>query len=171
MTAQSMILIGLGANLPSRRFGPPQRTLVAALKALEDQGVCVVKRSRWYISAALPVSDQPRYVNAVAAVATELSPAALLELLHTIEREFGRLRTVANAARELDLDLLAYGDVISTQNPPLLPHPRLAERAFVLRPLCDIDPAWRHPLLGKSAMELAEAVSQGADVELSEDQG
>ena len=163
-----MILIGLGANLPSSRFGPPRKTLEAALDELESQGVHVVMRSRWYSSAPVPATDQPRYLNAVAAVETELAPEALLDLLHTIERDFGRRRSVANTAREIDLDLLAYGDVIRAHLPPILPHPRLAERAFVLRPLCDIDPAWRHPQLGLSAMALAEAASKGADVKIYE---
>jgi 2-amino-4-hydroxy-6-hydroxymethyldihydropteridine diphosphokinase len=161
-----VILIGLGANLPSRRFGTPKKTLEAALDELENRGVHVVLRSRWYSSAPVPPSDQPRYVNAVVAVATDLSPEALLELLHAIEREFGRHRTVANAAREIDLDLLTYDDLIRTQLPPLLPHPRLAERAFVLRPICDIDPGWIHPQSGLSAHELAEAVGRSADVQL-----
>jgi 2-amino-4-hydroxy-6-hydroxymethyldihydropteridine diphosphokinase len=169
VTQQSTILIGLGANLPSRRFGPPHKTLEAALVALEGHGVQVVSRSRWYSTAALPLSDQPRYLNAVVAVETELSPEKLLELLHAIEHDFGRNRSVANAARGIDLDLLAYGNVIRTQKSPILPHPRLAERAFVLRPLCDIDPAWCHPQLGKSALELAETVSAGADVQLWDD--
>ena len=163
-----MILVGLGANLPSDRFGPPRKTLEAALAALEDRGVRVVGRSRWYSSAPVPPSGQPRYVNAVAAVATDLSPDALLDMLHSIEREFGRSRTVANAARKIDLDLLAYGDLIRTQTPPLLPHPRLAERAFVIRPICDIDPAWRHPQLKRSAAELAGAL-ESADVEICDD--
>lgn len=163
-----MIFIGLGANQPSARFGAPKKTLEAALDALESQGVRVVQRSRWYSSAPLPPSSQPRYLNAVAAVETDLSPEALLDLLHAIERDFGRQRTVRNAAREIDLDLLAYGDLISTQSPPFLPHPRLAERAFVLLPLCDIDPAWRHPQLGRSAGELAAGAAEGADVELCE---
>jgi 2-amino-4-hydroxy-6-hydroxymethyldihydropteridine diphosphokinase len=140
-----VILIGLGANLPSRRFGTPKKTLEAALDELENRGVHVVLRSRWYSSAPVPPSDQPRYVNAVVAVATDLSPEALLELLHAIEREFGRHRTVANAAREIDLD---------------------AERAFVLHPICDIDPGWIHPQSGLSAHELAEAVGGSADVQL-----
>lgn len=161
-----MILIGLGANLPSARFGPPKKTLEAALDELESRGIRVVKRSRWYSSAPLPPSGQPRYLNAVAAVETDLAPAALLDLLHAIERDFGRRRTVRDAAREIDLDLLAYGDLISAHSPPILPHPRLAERAFVLLPLCDIDPAWRHPQLGRSASELAEVAAGGADVEL-----
>lgn len=161
-----MILIGLGANLPSARFGPPKRTLEAALEELESHGVRVVARSRWYSSAPVPPSGQPRYLNAVAAIETDLSPEALLALLHAIEGDFGRQRTVSNAAREIDLDLLAYGDLISTQKSPILPHPRLAERAFVLLPLCDIDPAWRHPQLGRNAGELAETAAEGADVKL-----
>lgn len=163
---QNLILIGLGANLPSRRFGAPKKTLVAALTELESRGAHVVTRSRWYSSAPVPPSGQPRYLNAAAAIETELSPEALLDLLHTIERDFGRRRTARNAAREIDLDLLAYGDLIRTQSAPILPHPRLAKRAFVLRPICDIDPAWRHPQLGQSAAELAEAVAQGADVHI-----
>ncbi|NKB50110.1 MAG: 2-amino-4-hydroxy-6-hydroxymethyldihydropteridine diphosphokinase, partial [Alphaproteobacteria bacterium] len=89
------------------------------------------------------------------AVETGLSPEDLLGLLHHIELEFGRQRTVTNAAREIDLDLLAYGDLIRRDASPILPHPRLAERAFVLRPICDIDPLWRHPQLDKSAQDLA----------------
>lgn len=164
-----MILIGLGANLPSTRFGAPMATLKAALGELENRGVRVVKLSSWYSSAPVPPSGQPRYINAVAAVDTELSPAALLDALHTIEHQFGRRRAIANAAREIDLDLLAYGNVVSLDSPPILPHPRLAGRAFVLRPLCDIDPAWRHPQSGKSARELAEAVAEGADIDLCDD--
>ena len=117
-----MILIGLGANLSSFRFGTPKMTLEASLEELESRGVHVVERSRWYSSAAVPPSDQPRYVNAVAAVATDLPPQALLELLHAIERDFGRRRAQKNAAREIDLDLLAYGDLVRVQSPPLLPH-------------------------------------------------
>lgn len=166
-----MILIGLGANLPSARFGAPKETLEAALAELEARGVRVVKRSRWYSSAPVPPSGQPRYINAVVAVETELSPEDLLHLLHAIEHDFGRHRTVGNAAREIDLDLLAYDEVVSPQLPPILPHPRMAERAFVLRPLCDIDPAWRHPVSGRSARDLAEAVAEGADVELYEEAG
>lgn len=162
---QTMILIGLGANLPSEKFGAPMKTLEAALEELESRGVRVVKRSRWYSSAALPISDQPRYLNAVVSVETKLSPNALLELLHIIERDFGRHRTVANAAREIDLDLLAYGDVIRSKILPILPHPRLADRAFVLRPICDIDPDWRHPLSGQSAVQLVAAVDE-ADLQL-----
>ena len=97
-----------------------------------------------------------------------MTPEALLALLHAIERDFGRQRSVPDAAREIDLDLLAYGDIIRDRPPPILPHPRLAQRAFVLLPLCDIDPAWRHPQSGRSAGDLAAEAAEGADVELCE---
>lgn len=161
---QKLILIGLGANLASPRFGAPEKTLAAALAELETRGVHVARRSRWYSSAAVPPSDQPRYINAVAAVETDLSPVALLEVLHAIERDFGRRRSVPNAARVIDLDLLAYGDLIRTGAAPLLPHPRLAERAFAVLPICDIAPDWRHPELGRSAAELAKSVAKQADI-------
>ena len=104
----------------------------------------------------MPASDQPWFVNGVAEVATRLDPAALLVLLHAVEREFGRTRGVANAARVLDLDLLAYGATVADgrNGGPILPHPRLHERAFVLVPLVDLAPDWRHPVLGKTATEL-----------------
>ena len=151
-----MILLGLGANLPSSRFGPPRATLEAALNALEAAGVRVVQRSRWYESAPQPPSGQPWYVNGVAQVETSLAPSELLVLLHRIEADLGRERGVANAARTVDLDLLDYhGRVSRPGEVPVLPHPRLAERLFVLRPLAEIAPDWRHPASGEHAADLA----------------
>jgi len=144
-----MIIIGLGGNLPSARFGSPQATLNAALAALEEQGLRVTARSRWYESAPVPLTDQPWFVNGVAAVETDLSPKALLALLLATEQHFGRVRSVPNAARIIDLDLLLYHDeVINDAEGLIIPHPRLHERAFVLLPLRDIAPDWRHPVLG-----------------------
>lgn len=156
-----MILIGLGANLPNPRFGAPKATLAAALEELDGRGVRVTARSRWYTSAPVPASDQPDYVNAVVAVESALGPEELLAMLLDIEGRFGRRRSVPNAARIIDLDLLAYDDLVreSPEFPPVLPHPRMAGRAFVLRPLCDIAPDWRHPVTGATAAELARAVA------------
>lgn len=142
-----MIVVALGANLPSA-FGAPRATCEAALAMLETRGVRVLRCSRWYRTAPVPVSDQPWYVNAVAAVDTRLPPASLLNVLHEIEARLGRVRSVANAARVIDLDLLAYGDRVGGPPGPVIPHPRLHERAFVLLPLRDVAPDWRHPGTG-----------------------
>ena len=151
-----MILIGIGANLPSSKFGAPPQSLEAALQQLSDAGVAIVARSRWYRSAPVPASDQPFYVNGVARIATTLEPKPLIELLHGNEARFGRVRGTRNAPRPLDLDLLAYDERLSQPGDPgpELPHPRLHERAFVLRPLAEVAPAWRHPRLGRSVAEM-----------------
>jgi len=143
-----MILIGLGANLPSR-VGPPLATLAAALEALEGAGVRIVARSRWYRTAPVPASDQPWFINGVVGVETALVPADLLALLQRIERDFGRHRGVPNAARTLDLDLLDYDGRVETGPNLVLPHPRLHERAFVLLPLAEVAPDWVHPVLNR----------------------
>jgi 2-amino-4-hydroxy-6-hydroxymethyldihydropteridine diphosphokinase len=149
-----MILVALGANLPGPA-GPPLAQCEAALERLAEAGIRVIGRSRWYESVPVPASDQPRYVNGVVAVGTDRAPVALLETLQAVERALGRVRSVANAARTIDLDLLDYdGLVRDTGDPPILPHPRMAERAFVLRPLADVMPAWRHPVSGRSVGEL-----------------
>ncbi len=154
-----MIVIGLGANLPSPRYGGPQGACEVALDALGAAGVAVLRRSRWYRSAPVPASDQPWFVNAVAEVETGLAAAELLDLLHRIEREMGRERRVRDEARVIDLDLLVYGETVSGPGEsPVLPHPRLAERAFVVLPLADLAPGWRHPGTGQSLAEMVRAL-------------
>jgi 2-amino-4-hydroxy-6-hydroxymethyldihydropteridine diphosphokinase len=161
-TTAPPILIGLGANLPSPVHGAPASTLEAALRRLEERGVNLLSRSHWWESAPIPVSDDPWYVNGVAEVATTLGPEALLALLHDVEAEFGRVRPYPNAPRVLDLDLLAYGNVRHEGPlPPLLPHPRLAERGFVLLPRAEIRPEWRHPVSGRSLPEMIAALPPG----------
>ena len=151
-----MILIGIGANLPSNRFGGPRDTCAAALAALNAlTGVRVVAKSRWFESAPVPASDQPWFINGVARVETELSPAKLLDALHAIEADFGRVRAERNAPRVLDLDLLAYDKVLISDGEVEIPHPRLHERAFVLLPLGDVAPDWVHPAMGQKLRDLA----------------
>ena len=162
-----MILIGLGANEPSA-IGPPAATLSAALAALAVDGVAIEARSRWYRSAPVPASAQPWFTNGVARVSTGLSPAALLQLLHRIEARFGRERRCANEARPIDLDLLAVDDVVRDAPPPVLPHPRLHLRAFVLLPLREVAPEWRHPALGRTVDELIAALPADSQAMLEE---
>lgn len=164
-----MIFIGIGANLASPRFGSPRNACEAALKEVEKQGITLLRRSRWYRSEPVPVSDQPWYINAVAALETDLAPAELLARLHEIEAEFGRVRKVRNEARIIDLDLLAYGTRVSGDGEvPILPHPRLSERAFVVLPLVEIAPDWRHPVSGLSGPELVAALPAGQVTEPDE---
>ncbi len=162
----AVIFVGLGANLDHPRYGAPARTLDAALEALGRHGIAPVARSRRYRSAPVPASDQPWFVNLVAAVETGLSPAALLAALHEIEAQFGRTRHRPNEARVLDLDLLAYDDRVSAPGEvPVLPHPRLAERAFVVLPLREVAPDWRHPESGLAIAELARRLGPDATAE------
>jgi 2-amino-4-hydroxy-6-hydroxymethyldihydropteridine diphosphokinase len=156
-----VILIALGANLPSTA-GPPAATLKSALDRLADQGVKIRSVSSFYESPAWPDPADPKFVNAVAVVETALQPVELLALLHGIETAHGRLRSTVNAPRSLDLDLLDYdGRLIS--DGVTLPHPRLAQRAFVLVPLAEIAPAWRHPVTGQSVGELLDGLPGRGD--------
>lgn len=161
-----MILIAIGANLPGRA-GTPRDNCEAALVALGTAGVRVTKRSRWYRTPPWPPSDQPWYVNGVVAVETTLDPAALLAVLHRVERDFGRVREAgtANAPRPLDLDLIDYEGRVRSEPPPVLPHPRLEGRAFVLRPLADVAPGWQHPVTRRSVGELLAALPPDAVAE------
>jgi 2-amino-4-hydroxy-6-hydroxymethyldihydropteridine diphosphokinase len=133
--------IGMGANLPSRA-GPPEATLTAAAARLESLGH-VARRSSLFLTDPVGFADQPRFVNAVVALETDLEPRALLNALLRIEQEFGRDRSsgLANRPRTLDLDILLFGN-IELREPGLeIPHPRLAERLFALLPLCEIAPS------------------------------
>ena len=155
-TGQSGIFVALGANLEHPIYGPPRRVLEAALAELGHRGVVARKVSSWYRTAPVPASDQPWYVNAVAEVATSLSADGLLGCLHQVEDLFGRVRTVPNAARLIDLDLLDFNGEIAAGGPgsATLPHPRMDGRAFVLRPLADLAPEWRHPRTRASIQDL-----------------
>jgi 2-amino-4-hydroxy-6-hydroxymethyldihydropteridine diphosphokinase len=154
-----MIFIALGGNLDSR-VGTPAHTLTAALTALENNAANIVAVSSYYVTPAWPDPADPVFVNAVAQIHTPLDPAALMKLLHETETAFGRIRSTRNAPRTLDLDLLDYDGLVQ-DGPPLLPHPRLAARGFVLVPLAEVAPLWRHPVTGEGVRDLIAALPQG----------
>lgn len=154
------VIVALGSNL-SGDYASSILLLEAVLAAFGEAGLKVLARSGWWRSAAWPDPADPPFVNGVALVETERSPAEVLAALHALEARFGRARTDQNAPRTLDLDLVAYGREQSSA--PVLPHPRAHERAFVMRPLAQIAPDWRHPALGASARDLALNATVGAD--------
>lgn len=161
-----MIYIGIGSNLSDAIHGGPRDICTAALDRLGGEGVRIMGLSRWYESAPVPLSDQPWFVNAVAALETDRGAADLLALLHGVEAAFGRVRRQVNEARVLDLDLLDYHGQVCGHPPgggagPVLPHPRLHQRGFVLLPLRDVAPGWRHPVTGQGIDALIAALDPG----------
>jgi len=161
------IYIGLGGNLSHAVYGPPRSTLEAALAELARRGLSVRRLSPWYRSAPVPVSDQPWFWNAVAEIASDSPADEVLAELHRVEDLFGRRRSVPNAARLIDLDLLDFRGEISAGGPgkAILPHPRMAERAFVVRPLADLTPEWRHPITGRPIAALLSALPTEQTIE------
>jgi len=151
-----MILIALGANLPSQD-GPPAATLYAALEKLPNKGIAIRAVAPFYLSRAWPNPHDPPFVNSVAWVETAHEPGQLLGIVKEIEVAFGRTAGPRNAPRPLDLDILDYDGRIE-EGPPALPHPRLHDRGFVLVPLRDIAPEWRHPVLGRGVSELIDGL-------------
>lgn len=144
-----MILIALGSNLDSR-WGSPHQTLVAAVAEMQRRHINVISLSTLIATDPMGPQNQPMYVNAVAHIETHKSPEALMRCLHQIERWAGRKRLRRWGPRCLDLDLLDYHGITrkparTSIKPLALPHPGIAQRSFVLAPLAEIAPRWKHP--------------------------
>ncbi|MBO9407714.1 2-amino-4-hydroxy-6-hydroxymethyldihydropteridine diphosphokinase [Shimia sp. R9_1] len=166
-------LLALGGNLPSK-FGTPKETIVQCIKVLSGNSIHIRAISRFYQTPCFPAGAGPDFVNAAVAIHTDLNPRELLVCLHDIEAEFGRERLTRWGTRPLDIDLIALDDLVlpdadvqtrwrqldlqtqATKAPEelILPHPRLQDRAFVLAPLLDVAPHWRHPLIGLTVAEM-----------------
>lgn len=179
------VLIALGGNVPTEQ-GDPAQTLRAALQQLAQMGARVEAVSQFYETPCFPAGAGPDYVNAAARLTCRSDPQHILSMLHDVEAHFGRERVRRWGQRTLDLDLIAIGDVVlpdvqnycawrdlplerQTQVAPdtlILPHPRVQDRAFVLVPLADVAPDWRHPVSGQTVRQMLNALPQEARAEV-----
>ncbi|WP_091738140.1 2-amino-4-hydroxy-6-hydroxymethyldihydropteridine diphosphokinase [Phenylobacterium immobile] len=156
------MIVALGGNLPGD-YASCEDLLEVAIARLPAAGLVVRARSRWWRSAAWPDPSAPQYRNGVALIETREDPLAVWATLAAVEVEFRRERSVRNAPRTLDLDLIAHGRVVLDGPGLILPHPRAEDRLFVMGPLAEIAPGWRHPVTGRTATEAAKTASVGVD--------
>ncbi|PZQ98015.1 MAG: 2-amino-4-hydroxy-6-hydroxymethyldihydropteridine diphosphokinase [Cereibacter sphaeroides] len=174
-------LIALGANLPNGNR-PPVATVSQALDQLLALGLEVSRVSRFFFTPCFPAGAGPDYVNAAAVIRppVEMAPEQLLAILHGVEQDHGRQRMQRWGMRTLDLDLISWGDAVlpdrqtydlwrsldpsqqasAAPDRLVLPHPRMQDRAFVLVPLADVAPDWRHPVLKLTVAEMLENLPQ-----------
>ena len=165
-TPLPLYAIGLGSNRRHVRFGDPRRVLLAALAALESDDIEPVDASPIVASAPIGPSRR-RYANAVALVASPLGPSDMLDRLHGIEAAFGRRTGQRWSARTLDLDILLWSGGAWSDGNLVIPHPAMADRAFVLGPLRAIAPEWRHPLSARTIRQLAARLVRPKPVDRS----
>ena len=153
-----MIYVGLGSNKPGKA-GEPAEMMVQAIRLMDERGLGVRRWSSFYRTDAVPNAADPKFLNMVIESGPGTGPEALLIELHCRERQLGRRRNVPNEPRSIDLDLIDFMGVLRNgKRGPVLPHPRLHLRAFVLKPLLEIAPAWRHPVSKKSGFSLLKAL-------------
>jgi 2-amino-4-hydroxy-6-hydroxymethyldihydropteridine diphosphokinase len=143
------VYLGLGSNVGDR-----EANLRDALKRLESAGIRVVRRSSLYETEPQELREQPWFLNAVVEVETDLFPLQVLACIRNIERAMGRRRVTPKGPRNIDIDILFYGRSVIDTADLEVPHPRIAQRRFVLEPLSEIAPDFRNPVTGKTAREM-----------------
>ena len=161
MAGGKLIYLSLGSNLGDR-----EANLARAIGALSRLGVRILKRSSIYETEPVDFLSQPWFLNGAIEAETSLAPAELLGKLQSVEQELGRQKGLARGPRIIDLDILFYGDEAIRDAGIEIPHPRLADRRFVLIPLSELAPEFRHPVLGKTAAEMLAATKDRSVVRL-----
>jgi 2-amino-4-hydroxy-6-hydroxymethyldihydropteridine diphosphokinase len=152
------VILGLGANL-----GDPLRNLVAALERISEAAK-ILRVSAVYRSAPVGYARQPDFFNLVCVAVTALWPEPLLRELQEVERAVGRTRAFRNGPRAIDVDVLDYAGLVMATGALTLPHPEMHQRGFVLQPLAEVAPEWRHPVLRRTAAELLVSARDAAGV-------
>jgi len=147
----SIVYIGIGSNLGDRKDNCRK-----AIKLLKENGIAVKKQSSMHETEPWGIKDQPKFINMAIEVETDKKPEELLRILKEIEKEIGRKETVKWGPRVIDLDILFYDDLILKTPDLEIPHPLMHERAFILKPLCEIAPDKKHPITGKTVREMLE---------------
>ena len=178
-------LISLGSNKGVNNVGP-KMVLDHCLAMLDNESVTISSTSNYYSTPAFPPGSGPNFVNAVAEIRTNLTPRDLLSFIHEVEKELGRTRDVRWEQRVIDVDLLSLGETVlpdlatylrwvnlplvqqkvETPSELILPHPRIADRPFVLVPLRDVAPDWVHPVSGNSVDEMLSLFSAAEIAEI-----
>ena len=153
-----MILVAIGSNLNSKSYGSPEQNCKIAIDML-GKYFEVSQFSGFYKTEPIPKSEQPWFVNCIVNIKSKNSPSMVLDTLLKIEAEFGRKRNRKNEARIIDLDLVAYNSLIVKSLKLTLPHPRMHLRKFVIKPLCDINENWIHPIFKKKASEILKELA------------
>ncbi len=153
-----MILIALGSNLESEIFGSPLENCLKAIDLIKKE-YSILHVSNFYKTEPIPKSDQPFFVNAVISIETKDTANEILKSLMLIEKKFKRVRKKKNESRFIDLDLLTYNNQIISSENLILPHPRMHLRKFVMKPICDIDENWIHPLLKQKAKKIIKELA------------
>ncbi len=153
MKLSADVFIGLGGNL-----GDPRATFREAIEKI-DVFAPVEKVSSLYRSKPYGFANQPDFLNAALRASTKLNPLSLFAKLQAIETDLGKTIVRANGPRAIDLDLLFFGDLVLRSDELEVPHPGIPERDFVLLPLVDLDPDFRHPILNRSAQELLDSLA------------
>jgi len=158
-----MILIALGSNITGP-WGSPAETLDRAVEEIAANGADVLARSSWIETKPYGVSDQPGFVNGAIEIKTTLRPEELLVMLHGIEIAAGRKRREKWGPRTLDLDIIAYDDVVMNGGDNglnlTLPHNDLHNRSFVLLPVRELNPSWQHPVSGKTVTQMLDELAK-----------